>query len=376
MITFIYGGKPIHLKTDKGKSYIGYDDSIKTYTRCLDSGISTAVSDYTFFKFTVPKDITPESINIFVEPNSQWGSNQNHTVLITDSEMRRIYRAGGDKNTYTATTATFEKADGTTFNMDKFSPPLNLLPKVNDFQPDPVLHAGTEYWFGIFNSYNGVQTWTKTLFVDGPNKYECKPFTSSAYNLLQYSETGTQIKNSDCGTAVPCPLVYFELIGQISNNVVVDDIVVGDNEILIGNDIYETMQVGNYLWTTTNLKYHFASGSHTHGDNEFYLREKLPDIRALLPDGWDIPDETAFKDLLANKADFNFIQCGYEDADGSYKYNGDRCYMMGDDPNFTVLFYWYRTDGTAPTPDEPTIGDAYVNNLDYRFPIRICKKIS
>lgn len=213
MINFRYGNNVVTLKTDSNKSvFIGCPKEIKhTYTRCLDSGISTAVSDYTFFKFTVSKDITPKSINIFVEPNSQWGSNNNHTVLITDNQMRRIYRAGGDNNKYTATTATFEKADGTTFNMDMFSPQLNLLPKVNDFQPDPILHAGTEYWFGIFNPYNGGQTWTKTLFIDGPKNFECKAFISNSFNLLQYNETGTQIKESDCGPAAPCPSVYIEL---------------------------------------------------------------------------------------------------------------------------------------------------------------------
>ena len=210
MNTLIYGNKVVKIKTTNTGKYVFVckENGIKTYTRCLDSGISTAVSDYTFFKFTVDKNITPSSVNIFVEPYSQWGSNSNHTVMIIDSSFNRLYRAGGDNNRYTATTETFTKADGTTFNMDKFSPPLNLYPNVSD----PVLHTGTEYWFGIFNPYNGGQTWTKTLFVDGPNKFECKAFTGDLY-LIQYNETSTVFKSSDFGTPVPCPLVYFELIG-------------------------------------------------------------------------------------------------------------------------------------------------------------------
>lgn len=149
------------------------------------------------------------------------------------------------------------------------------------------------------------------------------------------------------------------------------------DELIVDGVKYETFRCGNYLWSTTYLKYHLSTGSHTHENVEYYLDSALSNVELALSNGWKIPDKVAFDDLFLNRNDFSFIVAGYENGKKEWKYNGERCYMIGKDSNVPYLKYWYITDGSTPTYDEPAIGSAYKDESGQksRFPLRVCKKV-
>lgn len=152
------------------------------------------------------------------------------------------------------------------------------------------------------------------------------------------------------------------------------------DELIVDGVKYETFRVGNYLWSVESLKYHLSTGSHTHNEVEFYRDDALVNVESVLTNGWKIPDLEAFNDLFVNRDSFNFIYAGYEDGNGGWRYNNDRCYMIGKDSDVPYLKYWFSAIGESgkPTFENPTIGKAYsdAHGEKSRFPLRLCKKVS
>lgn len=209
MLNYTYGNKVAKFKTTNTERlvYIGHDNSIKTYTPVSESGITTALADFVFYKYVPSADVTVNKVSMYCVSNDFSGGN-NKSFFILDNTYKKLLRAGYDSGgtigSFVSEPVELNKKDGTVMNGYK----VTVTPAVTD-TGTKTLVAGETYWFSLSFPYTSSKANARTYFIDGTNDSACVSFNGQEWRMMV--SNGTEIPSGEMTTAETCPQIYIEI---------------------------------------------------------------------------------------------------------------------------------------------------------------------